>query len=111
MITINGTERMQIWRENNRERYNKNTRLSARKRSIEISLEIFQILGSKCNNPNCPIPPKRWILDVYRLTTLTVVAIKKENNLVIMTFIKNLFLNNLRLVVKIINYFVHIVIG
>lgn len=58
-MTNKDTERMNIWRDNNRERYNKNTRLSARRRSKAIHLEILQLLGNKCSNPNCPIPPEK----------------------------------------------------
>ena len=58
-MTKEAVERMRLWRNNNRERYNKNTRTSARKRGKEVTLEILNILGNKCSNPNCPIPPEK----------------------------------------------------
>lgn len=47
------------YRKDNRKKINLNKRKSARVCAKRIKNEIFQLLGNKCSNPNCPIPSKK----------------------------------------------------
>ena len=53
------TERTLKWRENHPERVKVLTRKSINKRLAKHKYLVFQLLGNKCNNPNCPIPPEK----------------------------------------------------
>lgn len=48
-------EYSKIWNKNNRKSIGKNRR----KRIIILRRKILELLGNKCNNPNCPIPLDR----------------------------------------------------
>lgn len=43
----------------NREKINSEKKKSAKNCYLKLKKEIFILLGNKCSNPNCPIPPEK----------------------------------------------------
>jgi hypothetical protein len=51
--------RCKKWAKENPERYREKQRKSNKKYKEKLKTEIFILLGNKCSNTNCPIPPEK----------------------------------------------------
>jgi hypothetical protein len=60
-------ERVKKWRLGHPEQHRQHCSEYSRKKIGVLRSEIFQILGRKCSNPTCPVPPKKMDLKALQI--------------------------------------------